>query len=253
MITISVIGSGNVAHHLVKIISKTSGLNLIQIIVRTQESFTDIDFINKVCTDYNAILPADLYILAVSDDAIADVSSRLPFINRLVVHTSGSVDVQKLNGKNKRGVFYPLQTFSKNKPVDFTNVPLCLEAEHFDDYALLEIVANAISKSVFSITSKQRQAVHVCAVFVCNFVNYMYQIGNSICDQYQIPFQIVHPLIQETALKIESLSPINAQTGPAKREDIETINAHLRFLSDENQKEIYKILTKSIIDNGRKL
>ena len=253
MITISVIGSGNVAHHLIKIISKTAGLNLMQIIVRSAASFTNSDFTNKICTDYNAILPADLYILAVSDDAVADVSNKLPFSNRLVVHTSGSVDLQTLNSKNNRGVFYPLQTFSKNKTVNFKSVPLCLEAEQPNDYLLLEKVANALSDSVFTISSDQRKIVHVAAVFVCNFVNYMYQIGNSICNQHHIPFKILYPLIQETASKIERLSPADAQTGPAKREDIETINAHLRFLSDENQKEIYKILTKSIIDNGRQL
>lgn len=253
MIKISVIGSGNVACHLSKIISKTAGLELVQIVVRTRSSITDHDLATRICTNYDAIAFADLYIIAVSDHAVAAVSKLVPFKNRLVVHTSGTVALNDLDVKNRRGVFYPLQTFSKNKAVDFKAIPFCLEAEHSNDFIVLEKVASALSNKVFSISTEQRKAVHVAAVFVCNFVNYMYQIGNAVCDQHQIPFEILQPLIQETAKKIEILSPVDAQTGPAKREDSATINAHLRFLSNENQKDIYKMLTKSIIDHGKKL
>ena len=132
-------------------------------------------------------------------------------------------------------------------------VPICLETEYQSDYVLLEKVADAISDKVYKIDFTQRKAIHVSAVFVCNFVNHLYQIGSDICLENQVPFEILLPLIQETASKIEILSPENAQTGPAKREDIVTINSHLKFLSDENQKDIYKMLTKSIIDDGKKL
>ena len=158
-----------------------------------------------------------------------------------------------LENKNRKGVFYPLQTFSKNAVVNFEAIPICLESENNDDYKLLETVAKSISDKVFNINSNQRKALHVSAVFVNNFVNHLYKIGNDICIENNIPFEILQPLITETANKITSLSPNEAQTGPAKRNDTQTINTHLQFLSDENQKEIYKILTKSIIDNGKKL
>lgn len=253
MIKITVIGSGNVAQHLIKIISKTPTLEVVQMVVRSSTAVIDLIASAKMCSDFDAIQPADLYIIAVSDNAIETVAAKLPFKNKLVVHTSGSVGLQKLDSKNKRGVFYPLQTFSENKEVDFRLIPICLETEQEDDYILLEKVASALSDKIYKIDSEQRKALHVSAVFVCNFVNHLYQIGNDICNVNLIPFEILFPLIQETAKKIETLSPVNAQTGPAKREEIATINAHLRFLSNENQKDIYKILTKSIIDNGKKL
>ena len=103
------------------------------------------------------------------------------------------------------------------------------------------------------IDGKQRKALHVSAVFVCNFTNHLYHIGSEICNENKIDFEILKPLILETANKIMTLSPKEAQTGPAKRQDTQTINSHLQFLTDENQKEIYKLLTKSIIDNGKKL
>ena len=106
---------------------------------------------------------------------------------------------------------------------------------------------------MFNIDSNQRKSLHIAAVFVCNFVNHLYKIGNEICNENNIDFEILKPLIQETANKILKLSPEEAQTGPAKRNDSTTINKHLAILTDENQKEIYKLLTKSIIDNGKKL
>ena len=253
MIKISIIGAGNVAQHLIKIITATPLLDLVQVVVRNQDAVKHLVDYTKICSDYNTIAPADLYIIAVSDDAISTVALNLPFENRLVVHTSGSASLQVLNEKNRRGVFYPLQTFSKNKPVNFKVIPIGLEAENDHDYALLQKVAALLSDKVYIIDSNQRKALHVSAVFVCNFVNHMYKIANDICVENSIPFEILLPLISETAYKIETLLPADAQTGPAKRGDVDTINAHIQFLSDDNQKHIYKILTKSIIDNGRKL
>ena len=204
-------------------------------------------------SDYNKLQPVDVTIISVTDDAIAEVSNRIPFENQLVVHTSGSLSMEALADKNRKGVFYPLQTFSKSKEVDFKLIPICLEAQNDNDFKKLELLAKTISNSVTTIDSEQRKALHVAAVFVSNFTNHLYQIGNEICLENNIPFDILKPLIQETANKILTLSPSEAQTGPAKRNDTQTINTHLNFLSDDNQKDIYKILTKSIIDNGKKL
>ena len=253
MIKISIIGSGNVAYHLVKTILKTESLDLVELVVRNSESVKNWVETSKICTYFDAVQDADLYIFAVSDDAIESVSEKLIVKNRLLVHTSGSTAFDVMNPNNRRGVFYPLQTFSKNKKVNFKSIPICIETEYESDFILLEKVANAISDKVYKIDFTQRKALHVAAVFVCNFVNHLYKIGSDICLENQVPFEILLPLIQETGSKIEILAPENAQTGPAKRKDIVTINSHLKFLSDENQKDIYKILTKSIIDDGKKL
>jgi predicted short-subunit dehydrogenase-like oxidoreductase (DUF2520 family) len=253
MIKITIIGSGNVAQHLIDAFAKSGAVEIIQVFSRTQKLISPLLDSTKITNDWNALEEADLYIIAVSDDAIASVSSQFPFENRLVVHTSGSAPLTSLDDKNRKGVFYPLQTFTKGKSVDFKVIPFCLETQLENDYALLEKVARSISNSVFAIDSHQRKALHVAAVFVNNFTNYLYQLGNEICQENHVPFDILKPLILETAEKLLTLSPEDAQTGPAKRNDISTISAHESFLSNENQSTIYKILTQSIQNHGKKL
>jgi predicted short-subunit dehydrogenase-like oxidoreductase (DUF2520 family) len=230
MISVLIIGKGNVAFHLY------NAFNNIDEITVTQISSRNL-----------ALIPnADVTIIAVSDDAIAEVSSKID--NSLVVHTSGSFKMTDLENKNNKGVFYMLQTFSKDKIIDFSKVPFCLEAENENDYLLLDKLAKLIGNQVYNINSKQRKALHVAAVFVNNFTNHMFTIGNDICKENDVPFEILQPLIEETASKIISLSPREAQTGPAIRKDKKTIKNHLNLL-DKNQQKIYKLLTKSI-QNG---
>ena len=239
MIRITLIGSGNVAQHLIKAFSKSELVEIVQVFSRKKDKLTHLLDSEIIVTDFAELKEADLYIIAVSDNAIAEVSQQLPFNNQLVVHTSGTASIETLDIKNRRGVFYPLQTFSKNKDIDFSVIPICLEAENTFDFRDLETVGKSISNAVFPINSEQRKALHVAAVFVNNFTNHLYQI--------------LKPLIQETAEKIKTLDPIDAQTGPAKRNDSTTIEAHLEYLTNENQKNIYKILTQSILHNGKKL
>ena len=253
MIRVSIIGSGNVAQHLIQTFSKNAAIELVQVFTRKKESVAHLIAANQIYTDFNELIATDLFIIAITDDAIAEVSKELPFNNQLVVHTSGSVAMNAVDSKNRQGVFYPLQTFSKSKEIDFKSIPICIEAQNENDLNTLETVAKSISNTLYKINSEQRKAIHIAAVFVSNFVNHLYQIGNDICIENNLPFDILKPLIQETANKILTLSPNEAQTGPAKRKDTQTINKHLNFLTDYNQKEIYKLLTKSIIDNGKKL
>jgi predicted short-subunit dehydrogenase-like oxidoreductase (DUF2520 family) len=253
MVKVIIIGSGNVAQHLINAFTKSKKTDLVQVFSRQKESIAHLLDFHKITDNYADLAEADLYILAVSDDAIAAVSSQLPFENRLVVHTSGSVPIDVLDSKNRSGVFYPLQTFSKNVAVDFSEIPICLESENEADFAILEKVAHAISNKVLKISEMQRQALHVSAVFVNNFVNQLYQIGNEICLENNISFEVLKPLILETANKGTTLSPKEAQTGPASRNDKQTIERHLKFLSDENQRNIYKIITQSIQNNAKKL
>lgn len=253
MIKVSIIGSGNLAQHLIQAFQSNPSIELVQVVARNPITVAHLLDSNRIISDYTQLQEADLYIIAVSDDASAEVSAALPFENRLVAHTSGTISIDSLDPKNQRAVFYPLQTFSIDKAVNFKTIPLCIEAENEKDVPTLKLIANAISDAVYDINSEQRKALHVAAVFVNNFVNHLYQIGNEICDSNTIPFAILKPLIQETANKIATLSPKAAQTGPAKRNDISTIAAHQQFLTDENQAAIYNLLTQSIQNNGKKL
>lgn len=257
MVKVIVIGSGNVAQHLITAFlkyQKSGGaIELVQAFTRQRENLTSLLDADTITTDLNELKEADVYIIAVSDDAIAEVSNQLPFQNRLIVHTSGAAPLTVLNDRNRKGVFYPLQTFTKNKAIDFKSIPFCLEAENAADYSLIEKVAHSISDAVYPINSQQRKALHVAAVFVNNFTNQLYKIGQDICEEHQVSFEILKPIILETAHKIMTLSPDQAQTGPAKRNDQQTIEVHEQFLTDSNQKNIYKILTQAIQNNGKKL
>lgn len=252
MIKVSVIGSGNVAHHLIKILSTTKEIEFIQAFARNKNALAALLPSEKIINNYDELLPADIYIISVSDNAIKEVSEKIPHKNSLVVHTSGSVSYDNIVNKARRGVFYPLQTFSKNKPLDFLKIPICIEASSKEDLALLEEFAKKISNNVHHINQEQRKSLHVSAVFVCNFVNYLYGIGKDICDEYKVPFKILLPLILETAQKIETLSPKEAQTGPALRNDTITLNNHIEFLENSPYQNLYKELTEHI-RNAKKL
>lgn len=230
MISVLLVGKGNVASQLYNTFLSIDNIVLSQISSRELKN----------------IPKADITIIAVSDDAIAEVSSKIK--NSLVVHTSGACSINDLKNTTNKGVFYMLQTFSKDKKVDFNEVPFCLEAENKKDEDQLKELAKLIGKKIYTVNSEQRKALHVAAVFVNNFTNYLYKIGNDICKEHQVAFDILLPLIKETASKIKTLSPEKAQTGPAIRNDKTTIKNHLDLLNKEQQK-IYKIITKSI-QNG---
>lgn len=253
MLKVTVIGSGNVAQHLIKVFLQTKEVSLVQAFARQPKSLLHLLPKERITNDYKALQEADIYIISVTDNAINEVSSQLPFKNKLVVHTSGTSSLEVLDTKNRKGVFYPLQTFSKSKEVDFSSIPLCLEAENENDYKTLELLANAISNKVYNISSEQRKSLHVAAVFVSNFVNHMYVIGSEICETNNVPFEVLQPLIQEVANKITTLSPKEAQTGPALRNDTKTIEKHIEFLKDSNYQDIYKLLTQSIQNVAKEL
>ncbi|RNL88071.1 DUF2520 domain-containing protein [Sinomicrobium pectinilyticum] len=243
MTKVIIIGSGNVATHLIKAFYKSSKVQVIQLFNRSATSTEGIPVTNS----YDELLNADLYIIAVSDDSISEVSHKLPFKGRLVVHTSGSVALDELAPENRRGVFYPLQSFSRNKDISFAGIPLCIEAGNDEDRKLLEYVAHSISRKVYRVNSEQRRSLHLAAVFVNNFVNHLYAIGNDICKKNDLSFDLLKPLIAETAEKIENMSPAEAQTGPAKRHDETTVQKHLDQLNTyPTYKKIYETLTKSI-------
>lgn len=252
MIKVVLLGSGNVASHLIKAMEVSDTIDLVQVFSRSKKSIENLIESSKITTSFADLKEADVYIISVSDKAIAEVSNQIPFTNKLVVHTSGTMGFDVMNSKNKRGVFYPLQTFSKSKEVDMKSVPFCLETEGTEDYKTIKKLAKNLSNSVYKINGDQRKSLHISAVFVSNFVNHMYQIGNALCEENNVPFAILQPLIEETANKIKTLSPSEAQTGPAIRFDEPTINKHLEALENPTYKELYKQLTLSI-QNVKKL
>ncbi|CAM1368808.1 conserved hypothetical protein [Tenacibaculum litoreum] len=252
MIKVVIIGGGNVATHLANAFSKTNEVSLVQMYARNIEQIQHLKEATPITNSIELLIKADVYIIAVSDDAIGDVSRKIEQKNGLVVHTSGSVAMQSLQNTGRKGIFYLLQSFSKDKDVNFDEIPFCLEAENEEDLQLLEALAKSIGKKIYRINSEQRKRLHVAAVFVNNFTNHMYKIGADICNEHQVPFEVLLPLIQETAQKITELSPKAAQTGPAKRNDQKTIQNHLALLNAEQQ-EIYKLITKSIQQNGKEL
>jgi len=254
MIKIVLFGTGNVATHLFNAFQSCSDIEVVQLFSRsntTQHSlFNDVPII----TTFKEVQQADIYILAIPDDAISEVSNNIPDTDVLVVHTSGSVPLDALKGNYNKGVFYPLQTFSKNTNLVFKSVPICIEADNSESLSLLKNLAYKLSENVFEITSHQRENVHLAAVFVNNFTNYMYTIGQEIAAKNNFDFSILQPLIQETAKKITKTSPTNAQTGPARRNDLKTIEKHVHLLDNTNYKELYISLTNAIKEHyGKKL
>ena len=253
MIKVVILGGGNVAFHLTSNFFKIKQVKVIQVYNRNIDTIAHLKSKTAITNNLNELKDADIYIISVSDDAVLEISSKLSFKNKLVVHTSGSIAMSDLLSKSNKGVFYPLQSFSKNSKIDFSTIPICIEAEKDEDLVLLEKIGNLISKHIYFIDSEQRKQLHIAAVFVNNFVNHLYHLGNKICDNNNIPFDILQPLINETAKKITSLPPFEAQTGPAKRNDLKTIEKHKAMLTN-NQQEIYTLLTKSIYKTyGEKL
>ncbi|MBT8316020.1 MAG: DUF2520 domain-containing protein [Lutibacter sp.] len=253
MIKVVILGGGNVAYHLTNEFLKNTSVKLVQVYNR---NLINIEYLKNKTSITNRITElkdADIYIIAVSDNAITQLSSKLSLPNKLVVHTSGSSGIKDLYSSSNKGVFYPLQSFSKNSLLNFLEIPICIEAENEDDEMLLEKLAKSISTNCYKINSEQRKYLHMAAVFVNNFVNHLYQLGNEICEENKVPFEILLPIIKETANKIVELSPYEAQTGPAKRNDTKTIEKQQSLLT-ANKQEIYTLLSKSIYKTyGEKL
>lgn len=254
MLDVVILGFGNIGSNLCNALDNSSQTSVIQVfnrnVIELPNNLKSIPFTSNI----SEIKEADVYIIAIPDDAITDFSATLPFNDKLVVHTSGSVPMQALDGKNKKGVFYPLQTFTKNNLVDFSEIPICIEAEEETDLKLLRTLGESISKNVTEVSSEDRKTLHLAAVFVNNFVNHMYHISEDILKVSNLDFELLKPLIAETANKIKGLTPTQAQTGPAKRNDLKTIENHLHLLKDSPYTDVYQYLTEAIQNTyGKKL
>lgn len=249
---IVLIGAGNLATNLGKALLH-AGYRIAGVYSRTEESARTLaGLLDTSFTTSLSGLPndADLYLVSLKDSVLEEL---LPQIvpgreHALFIHTSGSIPMQIWEGKATRyGVFYPLQTFSKQREVSFREIPLFLEASDKASYSLLEKLAGELSEKIYPATSGQRSYLHLSAVFACNFTNHMYAISEQILREHQLPFEVMLPLIDETARKVHHLPPVQAQTGPAVRYDRNIIDKHLELLADKPEiQEIYEKISKSI-------
>ena len=248
-IKICLIGAGNVASHLARALDKVA--DIIQIYSHSYDNSAKLagsigkphiatDSLKHITTD------ADYYIVSVKDDHIAEVANITPD-HGIWAHTSGSIPMSVFEGiKTQYGVFYPLQTFSKNVELDITKVPFFIEGNNNTVANLLTELAGKISNIVEPADSKRRKALHIAAVFACNFVNYMWIQADDLLKREGLDISFMKPLLEETLNKIGNTSPTNAQTGPARRGDTRIIDDHLSQLNGE-QRDIYSLISKLIM------
>lgn len=248
---IVIVGAGNVATHLAKALNKIDDVKVAQIWSNSYQNAlqlaNDIDALaieNLADIDQDA----DLCLIAIKDDAIAATIKKITGFKGLVAHTSGAIPLNVFDGEFiQYGVFYPLQTFSKQKEVSFNDIPICLEANTTDGLNLLKDLADKLSKRVLVIDSEKRKILHLAAVFACNFTNHLYALADEVLKANDLNFDILRPLITETANKVQNALPLAVQTGPAIRNDLATMQKHETLL--ENQPAlltIYKTLSESI-------
>lgn len=248
---ITLIGSGNVATHMAAAF-KNAGHSIVQVYSPNMQNAALLAYHVKAdaIDDLQNINPdTDLFVIAVNDDVIGRVAEKLATFKKLMVHTSGAVDLYTLLAfSDNVGVFYPLQTFSKVKEVDFSNVPVCIEGNDANITNLLQQLAQTISNKVYLIDSAKRKTLHLAAVFACNFSNYLYNIAQQLLAKQDIDFELLRPLILETAEKVQHNLPANVQTGPAIRNDKHTMDAHIELLQSAPElQQLYILLSQGII------
>ncbi len=242
------IGAGNVATHL-GLALKSKGYRIEQVYSRTEDAARLLG--NRLESNFTAdirsiITGADIYFIAVKDSVVEEILSSMPAGNGLYVHTAGSIPMDIFSGYIKRyGVFYPLQTFSKNREISFDHIPLLLESTNPSDGEILHEIAGKLSDSVYFTSYEDRKYIHLAAVFACNFTNHMYTLAACILENKQLNWRILLPLIEETAGKTKTIHPQKAQTGPAVRIDTEVMEEHMKLL-DEHKKNLYRNISKSI-------
>lgn len=250
---ITLIGAGNLGYHLGRQFY-AAGITIAQVFSRDSGKAAELAKATgaRPITRLDLVeAGAGLYILAVSDDAIAAVARQLQRqipAESAVVHTSGATPSGALAPFFPRhGIFYPLQTFSRRREPDFASVPICIYSPDEDLEQQLAALGRQLSQSVCRIDDEQRAILHVAAVFVNNFSNHLFHIGHEVLEKEKLPFALLLPLIRETVNKIEGHSPKDMQTGPARRGDQETITRHLAYLEKfPNFEEVYEALTRSI-------
>jgi len=248
---IVLIGSGNLATNL-GVALKNAGHQIVQVYSRTMEHAHELAIrLGAVPTHQIEQVSdkADVYILSLKDSVLRNI---LPTLckgksDKIFLHTAGSLPMDVFAGFAVHyGVFYPMQTFSKERLVDFKAIPCFIEACDAPTKDLLQALSRSITTKVYPLSSADRQYLHLAAVFSCNFVNHLFARAKEISDSQDIPFEYFLPLIEETVDKIHSINPKDAQTGPARRNDQKILQMHETLLENDEQREIYKIMNQSI-------
>ncbi len=253
-----VIGGGNLAEGVAVALAKSCEVELVQIYLRRAERGEELAQLTGApyATFNQALAEADIYLLAVSDGAIGELSEQLNFAEGAVVaHTAGSTSIEVINSALRRAVFYPMQTFTRGRAVDFRSLPIFVEA--CDESTLCEMrsLAQALSDSVYELSSEGRRRLHLSAVFVCNFVNAMFIAGEELVARSGLDFKILKPLIEECCAKaIDAPTPRTIQSGPAVRGDFATMDKHLEMLDEQEElKLIYQTISKYIWETSKKI
>ncbi len=246
-----ILGSGNVATSLA--LSLKDKCEVVQIFSRTIDNALMLakevgcDATNDLKKLYKT---ADIYIISVKDDAIASIIDSTPGNGALWVHTSGSTPIEVFEGKREKyGVLYPMQSFSKSRIVDMSEVHIFIEGNCDKVTREINDFASSISENIHEATSQERQQLHVAAVFACNFANHMFTLSSEVLSEAGLPFDAMLPLIKTTVEKLDHMTPQESQTGPAARGDTKIIEKHLSSLNGD-KREIYKLLSKSIMKKG---
>jgi predicted short-subunit dehydrogenase-like oxidoreductase (DUF2520 family) len=245
---IVIIGAGNVAFHLIKSITN-SGHQLVQIYNRTIENIKESTKKIPLSDSIGGIYPnADIYIICVKDNAIEEIANQLKMNNKLVLHTSGNRTMDILqNSSSNYGIFYPIQSFTKEIPLNFKKVPIIIEANNAEALEMLKSFSESISERVIEMDLEKRQKLNIAGVFVNNFTNHLYHLMDEYLEKESIDFSILHPIIQNTVDKIKIKSPRACQTGPAIRNDLETIENQKKILEKEiDLLKIYNEFTQGI-------
>ena len=247
---ISIIGAGNVATNLA-LAFKKAGHEIVQIYNRSDDAGQELarTLAASFTSDINQLSDADIYLLAVKDDAIEERATQLKVNGKIVAHTSGTKSKNLLASSSENfGIFYPLQTMKKSSKVDFKSVPVLIEGSNEATAAVLEMLAKTISQNVHKVDEAQRQWIHVAAVFANNFTNHLFSISENMLVNRGLSFEILKPLIFSFIQNLQTSSPSEIQTGPAVRGDNKTIEQHLLLLADDTHlQKIYEILTDSIL------
>ena len=242
---IVIIGSGNVAYHLAKAFTQNN-IEVSQIFGRNEVELNKISEELNIPYSTKELADADLYLISVSDSAVEQVSDLIKTEKALVAHTSGSLPLEILKGNYRKASFYPLQTFSKTKNLDYSKIPFFIETENkIDEKSLFEL-ASIISENVETSDYEKRKYIHLTAVFACNFVNHLFARAKEIADSQDLDFNYFIPLIDETVEKIHHLEPKLAQTGPAVRGDERVLKLHEDLITDKEHLKIYQLMNESI-------
>lgn len=258
MMKVTLIGAGNLATQLGKSLKK-AGVIISQVYSRTEDSARTLGELLEAewLTDIKALRDeADIYIFSVKDSVLCELISEAckGRVDKLFLHTAGSMSMSCFEGKALYyGVFYPMQTFSKFKDVDFERIPVFIEGNSIETEDVIKSLANKLSQRVIRLSSADRKYLHLAAVWACNFTNYCYTVASDILGEHAIPFDVMLPLINETTEKIQKISPKEAQTGPAVRGDRNVMSKQLELMNGkEDLQELYKMLSKGInplVDN----